>query len=80
MYNKFINVMKQGLNWFVWKLIIGYMYIFPPIKWRHTMEILKVFPFIPLMVIRFAPISNCSRSDFERLRGFFPSIINFAID
>ena len=38
MYNKFINVMKQGLNWFVWKLIIGYMYIFPPIKWRHTMS------------------------------------------
>ena len=38
MYNKFINVMKQDLNWFVWKLIIGYMYIFPPIKWRHTMS------------------------------------------
>lgn len=80
MYNKFINVMKQGINNAIWKLIIGYMYIFSKYFWRHTMEILNVFPFIPLMVIRFAPISNCTRSDFEQLRGFFPSIINFAID
>lgn len=38
MYNKFINVMKQGINNAIWKLIIGYMYIFSKYFWRHTMS------------------------------------------